>query len=146
MEWLYLGFNRSEEWDGDMLVPLWALGDRLGCPLVQDDVMCDLIKYHNSYHLSVDTLALVYELSAPESIIRRFVIDQCLFDIRHVCPKMPDVGCAYLQFVKDNEDFAQELGEATILLGNEKAKDPFRNKILYLCALSPCTPKPSSGS
>ena len=147
VEWLFVGFNQNAEWDGDTLVFQWTLGDRLGCPLMQDDVMCKLIKYNEAFHIEADTLEKVYELSAPESRIRRFVIDQCLFDIRHICPKLPDVECAYLQFLSRNEDFAKQLGEATIHLGNERPKDPSRDPNPYLCAPPPpCTSKLSSGS
>ena len=143
VEWLYVGFNQSAEWDGDTLIDQWTLGDRLGCALMQDDAMCKLIKYYVDYHPVLDTLERVYEVSTPESKLRRFVIDQCLYDIRHSCPKM-EVECTYLQFLKQNEDFAKQLGEATILLANEEPKDPSRDQNPYLCGPSPCTPKPSA--
>ena len=146
IEWLHVGFDQSTEWDTDILVLTWTLGDRLGCPLMQDDVMCKLIKYNEDFHIEADTLQKIYELSTPESKIRRFVIDQCLFDIRHVCPKLTVVECAYLQFLNRNEEFAKQLGEATIHLANEKPKDPSRDTTPYLCAPPSCTTKPSSGS
>ena len=146
VEWLYIGLDESAEWDGGGLVLTWILGDRLGCLLMQDDVMCKLIKDNEKFHIEADTLQKVYELSTPESKIRRFVIDQCLFDIRHVCPKLTVVECAYLQFLDRNEDFAKQLGEATIHLANEKPKDPSHDPTPYLCAPLPPTSKPGSGS
>ena len=146
IEWLYVGFNKSAEWDGDTLVDQWALGDRLGCAVMQDDVMCQLIKYYQGWHIELETLEKVYEVSAAGSKIRQFVIDQCLYDIRYICTIMEN-PCTYLQFLEKNEDFAQQFGKASMLLGNDKPKDPSRDQNPYLCAPPPppCTAKPSSG-
>ena len=147
VEWLYVGFNKTAELDVNMLIDQWTMGDRLGCPLVQDDAMCKLIKYYQGWHFDLETLEKVYEVSAAGSKIRQFVIDQCLYDIRYVCPKMEE-PCTYLRFLEKNEDFAQHFGKASMLLGNDKPKDPSRDQNPYLCAPPPppCTAKPSSGS
>ena len=146
IEWLYVGFAQSAEWDGDGLVLTWILGDRLGCLLMQNDVMCKLIKYYDGIHITVETLKRIYELSTPESKIRRYVIGQCLFDVRYVCSASHKSECSYSLFVKDNENFSQQLAEATIFLGMEEPDDPTSDESPYLCAPPPCTSKPSSGS
>ena len=146
VEWIYVGYGKKNPFEPDFFVSLWVLGDRLGCPLMQDDAMCDLALYYYDCHIEEDTLEEIYERSAPESKIRRFAIDKCLFDAREKCADGHEDGCSYLQFVKDNEDFAQQLAEATILLSNRKPKNPSDNTSSYLYAPSPCTSKKKSGS
>ncbi len=140
--WLYVGCNQMAELEPDLQVHLWALGDRLGCPLMQDDAMCNLIEY--DCHLGEVTLKHIYELSAPESKIRRFAIDQFLLHARQGCPH--ENRCSYLQLAKDNEDFAQQLTEAIILLGSEEPNDPYFDESPYLCAPSPARSRTRSGS
>ena len=147
VEWLYVGYDKSLLTGTDFLVPLWALADRLGCPLMQDVAMGKLIMYYDEAHIEVVTLNQIYELSAPESKIRRFAIDKCLHHVRLDCdcPGRHENRCTYLEFVKDNEDFAQQLAEATILLGSGEPNDPLCDASPYLCAPSPCTSKRRSG-
>ena len=132
--WLYFGGDQIAASDQGSLACLWALGDRLGCPLMQDDAMCDLIYFCYNDHIDEDTLNKIYELSAPNSKIRRFAVDQCLFDVREGCPERDEFTCPYLQFAKDNEDFAQQLAEATILLSSEEPNDPNCDESPYLLA------------
>ena len=147
VEWLYVGFNENAEWDEDTLVDQWTLGDRLGCPLMQDDVMCKLIKYYEDNIIDLDTLEKIYEVSAAGSKIRQYVIDQCLHDIRLDFSGLAVVQSTYEQFLEKNEDFAQELGKATIFLAETEPNDPNRDQTRYLCApLPPSKAKPSSGS
>ena len=147
IEWLYVGFNESTEWDGETLVDQWTLGDRLGCAVMQDDVMCKLIKYYDDLVIDLDTLQKIYEVSAAGSKIRQFVIDLCLHDIRQVSSDLTVVQSIYEQFLEKNEDFAQELGKATILLADREPNDPSLDQTAYLCAPPPPSKaKPSSGS
>ena len=147
VEWLYVGFNESAEWDADTLVEQWTLGDRLGCALMQDDVMCKLIKYYEKFYIDLDTLEKIYEVSAAGSKIRQYVVDQCLSEIRDISAKLAEVQFTYLQFLKKNEEFAQEFGAASVLLGKGNPRDPSRDQNPYLCAPPPpSTAKPSSGS
>ena len=147
VEWLYVGFNESAEWDVDMLIDQWSVGDRLGCPLMQDDVMCKLIKYYEDAVINLDTLQKIYEVSAAGSKIRQFVIDQCLYDIRQTFINLTVAQSIYEQFLEKNEDFAQELGKATILLADRVPNNPSRDQTPYLCAPLPHSKaKPSSGA
>ena len=142
VEWLYVGGDRFAAFDSSSLVCLWILGDRLGCPVMQDDAMCDLIKHHGYFQISEVTLNRIYEGSAPGSKLRQFAVDQCLLDVRYSAPRHK----SYSRFVKDNEDFAQQLAEATIFLGREEPKNPYNDKSRYLCAPSSGQPPPKSGS
>ena len=147
VEWLYVGDDQAAAWEAEFLVPLWTLGDRLGCPLMQDDAMSSLIRCYNcSGHIEVDILKQIYEGSAPGSMIRRFAVDQCILDVRQRCPLRHENGCSYLQFVKTNEDFAQQLAEATILLGSGEPHDADCDESPYLCAPSSGQTPPKLGS
>ena len=144
--WLYTGSDPiAKLQDQDFVVPLWFLGDLLGCPLMQDDAMCALLAWDSAF-IDEDILKQIYESSAQGSKIRRFVIDRCLYDIRRIWPERHEEGCPYLQFVKHNEDFAQQLAEATLLLGDGEAKDPFYEQGPYLFAPIPYTSETRSGS
>lgn len=146
VSWLYAGYDPIAQVEGrDFLVILWALGDRLGCRLMQDDAMCDLVEHHREFHIAEDTLRGIYEMSTPQSKIRQFAIDQCLFDVRVGSPEGHDI-CSYSQFAKDNEDFAQQLAVATILLGSEEPNDPSEDESPYLFAPSSCPSITESGS
>ena len=132
--WLYAGHDPIPKLEEkDLLVPLWFLGDRLGCPSVQDDAMCNLILRCEDDYIDEDTLKQIYEGSTQGSKLRRFAVDQCLLDVRNRAPA-EDVAWSYPRFVKDNEDFAQELAEATILLRSAVPKDPADDSYPYLCA------------
>ena len=144
--WLYVGNNQIVTNTPDFFVSMWALGDRLGCPLIQDDAMCGLVALHRHCHLDEVTLKQIYELSAPESKIRRFAVDKCLFDIRQDNPEWHENKCSYFRFAEDNEDFAQQLAVATILLGSGNPKDPRNDKSPYLFTPSTCTSEEKSGS
>ena len=146
VDWLYVGLDQSAIIIPDFLVPLWALGDRLGCPLMQNDAMGRLITYYDGPHIGEVTLKQIYELSAPKSKLRLFAVNQCLFDVRQHCPDGHENGGSYLQFVKDNEDFARQLAEATVLLGSEDQNHPSYNRSPYLCGPSPCTSRRRSAS
>ena len=113
---------------------------------MQDDVMCMLIKYYEDTVIDLDTLQKIYEVSAAGSKIRQFVIDQCLHDLRNNSPLLTVIQSTYEQFLEKNEDFAQELGKATILLADRETHDLCRDQTSYLCApLPPSKAKPSSG-
>ena len=146
VEWLFVGHDQSAAFESDFLVQLWTLGDRLACPMMQDEAMCGLIDTYCDGHIDADTLKQIYELSASGSKIRRFVIDQCLSDIRGSWPGRHHKEWSYLQFAKDNVDFAQQLAEETILLSNRKPNEPSRDRSPYLYAPSSCPSTPSSGS
>ena len=132
--WLYVGCDRIEDMEPDVLVPLWLLGDRLVCPLMQDDAMCNLIEYHSEDAIDKDTMKQIYEGSTPGSKLRQFAVEQCLFDVRNFCGTRYGDAWSYPRFAKDNEDFAQQLGEATILLGKENPRNPLHEKGPYLFA------------
>ena len=133
--WLYTGYDPITECEiHDSLVPLWTLGDRLGCPSMQDDAMCHLIAHHSEFVIGEVPLKQIYEGSTRGSKIRQFVVDQCLFDVRKNYAAESGEMRSYFRFVKDNEDFAQELAEATLLLGNRDPKDPVDDKDPYLFA------------
>ena len=144
--WLYVGFDPIEDCEPASLVPLWLLGDRLGCPWMQDDVMCDLIAYHEDCQIGEVTLKQIFEGSTRGSKLRRFTVDQCLFDVKVWCGTRDVDNWSYSRFVRDNEDFAQELGAATILHGSGRPKDPYYNKSPYLFAPLPSTSEKKSGS
>ena len=146
VEWLFVGHDQSAAFESDFLVRLWTLGDRLACPMMQDEAMCNLIDIYSDGHIDVDTLKQIYELSAPGSKIRGFVIDQCLFDIRGNCLGRHHKEWSYLQFAKENADFAQQLAEETILLSNRKPNEPYRHRSPYLFGPLSCPSTPSSGS
>ena len=134
--WLYVGFDPDlkNNMESDFFVHLWALGDRLGCQLIQDDAMCNLIESHVDSQIEEYTLKEIYDGSTLGSNLRRFAVDQCLHDVRNCCaPRNGDGNSwSYIQFVKDNEDFAQELGEATILLGEGEPQNPGNDESPYL--------------
>ncbi len=135
VEWLYVGYgNQGVHFEPNLIVCLWIMGDRLGCPLMQDDAMRNLVHYDYDSHIEKATLKQIYEGSAPGSKIRQFAVDRCLFDIRQRCPVHQEYKCPYLDFVKDNEDFAQQLAVATILLGNKEPDHPSYYESSYLCA------------
>ena len=136
--WLYVGGNQFAGLDPVSLACLWTLGDRLGCPLMQDDAMCDLIICCSSDYIDEDTLKQTYEGSTRGSKLRQFAVDQCLFDVRNNAPEDDDEW-SYPRFVKDNEDFAQEIAKATILLREADPRDPGNDKSPYLYAPSPST-------
>lgn len=117
----------------DFFVPLWVLGYRLGCPLMQDDVMCSLIDYHDGQIEEV-TLKQIYEVSTAGSKLRRWAVDQCLHDIRKYGTPVDGNEWSYSRFAKDNEDFAQQLAQATILLGDGDPRNPLDDKSPYLLA------------
>ena len=146
--WLYGGFDPILEIyyeTPDFFVPLWALGDRLGCPLIQDDVMRSLMKFHDGYIEEV-TLKQIYEESMAGSRLRRWAVDQCLRDIRvHPAPADGDEW-SYSRFAKDNEDFAQQLAEATILLGDVDPYTHLYDKSRHLFAPWTCPSGTKSGS
>ena len=144
VKWLYVGYKPN--FPPNFFVPLWALGDRLSCPLMQDDVMSGLVGYYVEPHLKDVTLKQIYELSAPRSKIRRFAVDKCLLDVKRNCPDRHGDGCPFSRFVKDNKDFARQLLETFILLGNDDPNVPSRDKSPYLCAPSPAKSKTRSGS
>ena len=146
VEWLYVGYDQAAAFEPEFLVHLWTLGDRLGCSLMQNDAMRKLIAYEYDDHIEEVTLNQIYELSAPKSKIRRLAIDKCLYHIRQDCPGRHENRCTFLRFVKDNEDFAQQLAEATILLGSGDPNVPYRDKSPYLWAPSPAKSKTRSGS
>ena len=134
--WLYTGYDAiriAELGEQDLLVPFWTLGDRLGCPLMQDDAMGNLIEYHDECQLEDVILKQIYEGSTRGSKLRLFAVDQCLFDVRNHALWSEK---SYSQFVKENEDFAQELAEATILLGEGDPKNPLNDMSPYLFASS----------
>ena len=146
VEWLYVG-DQIAALGSVFLVWLWNLGDRLGCPLMQDDAICNIVLNYCNAHIEEITLKFIYEGSAPGSKLRRFAVDQCLLHVRQPREAWHNYeGCSYVHFVNDNEDFAQQLAEATILLGNEKPKDPFDDPSPYLYAPSPAKSKTRSGS
>ena len=132
--WLYVGFDPvlKIETELDFFVPLWLLGDRLGCPLMQDDAMCDLITYHHKWYIDEVNLKQIYEGSTRGSKLRRFAVDQCLHDVRKCCAQGYKDGWSYPRFAEDNEDFAQELAQATISLGDGDPTNPLHDKSSYL--------------
>ena len=136
VEWLYVGSDEPERLDSNHVVILWTLGDRLGCPLMQDDAICLLASHYRYQHIGASTLKLMYEASATGSKLRRFAVDQCLFHVSKSGPAQRQDGSSYLRFMKDNEDFAHQLAEETILRGSEKPRNPSRDKSPYLCAPS----------
>lgn len=146
VEWLYVGHDQSAAFEADFHVRWWALGDRLACPLMQDEAMWSIVDDWSEGHIHEEILPMIYELSAPGSKIRQFAIDHCLFDIREICKDGHQDGCSCLKFAKINQDFAQQLAEETILLGNRKPNNPSYNPNPYLYAPAPYTSKPSSSS
>ena len=136
VEWLYVSGDEFDRLHSDSVVCLWTLGDRLGCPLMQDGAICNLASHYRYDYIEEDTLKLIYEASAPGSKLRRFAVDQCLFHVRKSGPAQRQDGSSYMRFMKDNEDFAHQLAEATILRGSEKPNNPSRDKSPYLCAPS----------
>ena len=141
VEWLYVGYDQEPAFEPDFSVSLWTLGDRLGCPLMQDDAMCDLLQYYSMYYIEEVTLKQIYKGSAPGSKIRQFAVDQCLFDLNQ-----NDNESSYLQFVNDSEDFAQQLAAAIVLLGSGDRINPCHDESQYLCAAKSCASKPTPGS
>ncbi|KAK0515174.1 hypothetical protein JMJ35_002553 [Cladonia borealis] len=141
VEWLYIGDDQLVVPDSDTFVCLWTLGDRLVCPLLQDGMMCDLIACHSDYYMGEGTLKQIYDGSTRGSKLRQFAVDQCLFDVRKRYAQGNEKLWSYSRFVKDNEDFAQQLAEATILLGDGNPRDPLHDKSPYLLNPPPCTSK-----
>ena len=144
--WLYVGLDPIDDAEMDALVPLWLLGDRLGCSLMQDEVMCNLIECHSDDVIDKDTMKQIYEGSTSGSKLRQFSVDQCLFDVRNWSGTRDGDAWSYPRFAKDNEDFAQQLAQATILLGNGDPKNPHDDRSPYLFAPSTCPSVTISGS
>ena len=79
-------------------------------------MMSGLIACHTDYYMGEATLKQIYDGSTRGSKLRQFAVDQCHFDVRSHTLWNEKVW-SYPRFVKDNEDFAKELAEATILYG-----------------------------
>ena len=65
-------------------------------------------------HIDKDTLKEVYKVSTPQFKYQRLAVNKCLFTARQNYLDGNSNGCLYLQFVKHNEDFAQQLTAVTL--------------------------------
>lgn len=63
-----------------ILVKAWTLGDKLECLVFSDCVMTCLINFHNTIRIGIPTIHLAYNTSAPNLKLRKWIVDQFLYD------------------------------------------------------------------
>ncbi|KAL8995440.1 MAG: hypothetical protein Q9169_004811 [Polycauliona sp. 2 TL-2023] len=80
VRWVYTGNPEIEPNEPLTAIHAWALGEKLQCPTFQDHAMRQVVAYFKKEHLVEDTMRLVYEISPPESKLRKFALDKFVWD------------------------------------------------------------------
>lgn len=82
--WLYTGLMVGEPGGGvrvDMLmVDLWLLGDRMGCPAFQNEVMGLMFAFYEFEAVSSKVIRLAYDNTVNGSVLRKCIRDLALRD------------------------------------------------------------------
>lgn len=144
VRWLYVGeirgdlfrFEDDSAISASMQVYLQAsiLGDKLGSPGFHDLAMLELIECHGSRSISVETVRVAYEHSAPGSKLRQYSIDKLRLDIRY--NRLSDMAASYVSVAKIAEDLGQDFLKACMEAGSSKAIDPREHRKRYMEVLT----------
>ena len=120
--------------DTEVYLRACILGDKLGCPIFQDLAMLKLIERHMAEVMSVGTMRVVFEQSAPGSKLRRFAIDQFRVDIQGGC--YCGDGATFGSVAKDIQDIGLDFLEACMETGHGEVMNPTADLQRYLEVLT----------
>lgn len=128
VQWLYIGdilIDDVEEW-----LEAWVLGDKLGNIAFRDCAMTKLVKEHKHYCLTAETVATAYRKSVSGSKLRKWALDQFLFDSRsaylHVHAQY------WVSVVETETEFVADAAKAAISFTGEEIEDPSARLDSYL--------------
>ncbi len=139
LRWLYLGEFSYTGSNYFTCANAWHLGHKLLCPAFQNAAMLHLIRLHHEFYESGEVwkavMRVAYPVSEPKSSLRRWVVDQMIFDVR-----VGKTGTAMEEFItgaaqSGNKHLAWDYMKASVKAGNE-VKDPFDNTASYMEAVA----------
>ena len=136
VQWLYLGYFKLEGKDVKPVKPLisiFALGDKLFCPMLQDQAILRLIERYRSYCPGGDTIQLVYENTTPNSKLRQCIVAAFL-------QRLTKTGKEKSWFKIPNAqvfaEFSQDVATAMITKGCDYFKNSFDDPRSFLCGMT----------
>ncbi|KAL8952333.1 MAG: hypothetical protein Q9222_001744 [Ikaeria aurantiellina] len=133
---------------------VWHLGDKLLCPIFKDFAIIRLIAHFSMRYIMEKDAEQIYEISPPESSIRKLAVDQVLWDIKsvseHRMKAMTWNASDWAASFDQVDDYAKDILERLIARG-AVIDNPFINGSRYLEVLDwethkmkdPETPPPS---
>lgn len=148
VQWIYIGkiicTILRVEGINDVLVKAWILGDKLGCPIFQDNVMVELLACHSPKVerplIETSTLRTAYEGSAPGSKLRKWALNIFLFEMKTTRDGEFAVlqrNLLWVSETKSIEDFSQDYMEASVEFSLQgKPTNPYTNGQQYMEVLS----------
>ena len=140
VQWLYIGeirctvelFDSYERWTS-LIVASWMLGDKLGCQAFQDAAMTQLLAYHNKGDaIQISAVRAAYEGSPPGSKLRKWAVDQFLYEIKLEGYGEPGEKESWVSQVEAIENFGQDFLEASLDLGGSEMAEPYMNGQRYM--------------
>ena len=121
------------------LVKGWILGDKLGSPIFQDNVMVELLTCHSPSLgddlINPSTLRAAYEGSAPGSLLRKWAIDFVLFETRGKegwNASDLERNRRWYSEAKDIEDFSRDYMEASMCSSKGGRGNPYHMAGQYM--------------
>ena len=111
----------------------WILGDKLRCQAFQDSAMIQLLTYHEKHAIEPSTVCEAYQGSTPGSKLRKWAIDQFLYDIKAAeYEDSAEEKQDWMSQVELIENFGQDFINASLGWGSVDVVDPYMNGQKYM--------------
>ena len=115
-------------------IQAWILGDKLGCSIFKDLAMLRLIRTFGRWVIDVDTVRTAYQVSAPGSKLRKFLLDQVRYEAK--ADYFSDDTDEWVLLARVCVDFGEDIMKAVLTNGDNEVKDPSEQKANYLEVLT----------
>lgn len=112
----------------------WKFGDKIGCPIIKERAIHYLIKLHCYWAIDIGILCAVYEGPTVGSKLRRWALDQYLWDSYN--SDLRDQSVAFLSFTRSSPAFAADFIDAYLDLGKNPPQDRYEHGQCYLDIMS----------
>lgn len=128
VQWLYIGDIMID--DADEWLEAWVLGDKIGNIAFRNCAMSKLVNDHEHYCIDSTIVATVYRKSALGSKLRKWALDQVLFDSSKGGLRVD--ADDWVSVVETEPEFVADVAKATILSTGGEVKDPRAHLDSYL--------------